>query len=223
MGRPETGARNKLLNAALGMIREQGYSATSVDELCAAAGVTKGAFFHHFQSKEALAVAAAEHWSHTTSAFFEAAPYHLHADPLDRLLGYVDFRKQILGGEVPQFTCLVGTMVQETYGSHPLIRDACEESISGHAEKLVPDIEAAMRAKGLGGQFSAMSLALYTQAVIQGAFILAKANGGAAVAADCLDHLRTHLELLFARRAAPGKAAGPELNGGEIDGNARKQ
>ena len=53
-------ARAKLLRAALGVIRVKGYSATSVDELCAAAGVTKGAFFHHFATKEALAVAAAD-------------------------------------------------------------------------------------------------------------------------------------------------------------------
>jgi len=40
---PKTDARTKLLEAALSVIRAKGYSATSVDELCAAAGVTKGA------------------------------------------------------------------------------------------------------------------------------------------------------------------------------------
>ena len=44
------------------------------------------------------------------------------------------------------------------------------------------------------------SLALYMQAVIQGAFILAKAEGGPeVVAAACLDHLRRYLEMLFNR------------------------
>ena len=77
-------ARTRILQAALGAIRAKGYSATSVDELCAAAGVTKGAFFHHFASKEALGVAAADYWSKTTGALFAAAPYHANADPLDR-------------------------------------------------------------------------------------------------------------------------------------------
>src|SRR5664279_1777970 len=123
------GVRQKLLDAALSLIREKGYSSTSVDELCTEAGVTKGAFFHHFKSKDALAVAAADHWSEITGAFFETAPYHQHSDPLDRVLGYLEFRKALLKGEIAEFTCLVGTMVQEIYRTNPDIRQACEASI----------------------------------------------------------------------------------------------
>jgi TetR/AcrR family transcriptional repressor of nem operon len=222
MARPDTGARARLLDAALRIIREQGYSATSVDELCAAAGVTKGAFFHHYANKEALAVAAADHWSETTGRFFETATYHSLSDPLDRFLGYIDFRKQILGREVPQFTCLVGTMVQEAYGSHPAIRAACDASISGHAEKLEADIEAAMRQHGVTGT-SAESLALYTQAVIQGAFVLAKARGGPEIAAEMIDHLRRYIELLFGRVSAEQPDTGAAKRKGDGHGNAKRR
>ena len=195
--RDKPSAKDKILAAALSVIRAKGYAATTVDDLCAAAGVTKGAFFHHFRSKDELAVAAADHWSQTTGAFFAAAPYHAHADPLDRTLGYIDFRKAILKGSVPEFTCLVGTMVQEAYDTHPAIRAAVDRSISAHAASVEADIAAAMKLYRLDADWSAASLALHTQAVLQGAFILAKAKGGAAVAADSLDHLRRYVELLF--------------------------
>ena len=199
--RPETaakaGARQKLLSAALSLIREKGYSSTSVDELCAQAGVTKGAFFHHFKTKDALGVAAARHWSVITGAFFETAPYHRHGDPLDRVLGYLDFRKAILKGEIAEFTCLVGTMVQEIYSTNPDIRVACEASISTHAAKIEADIAEAMKRYRIRAPWSAESLALHTQAVLQGAFILAKAKGGPEIAAASIDHLRRYIELLF--------------------------
>lgn len=195
---PERGdARTRLLGAALNVIRAQGFAATSVDDLCKAAGVTKGAFFHHFENKEALGVAAANHWTETTSAFFENAPYHRLEDPLDRVLGYVEFRKSIIEGDLPEFTCLVGTMTQEVYGSHPAIRDACAASIFGHARSLEPDIAEAMQTRRIEAHWTPASLARHTQAVLQGAFILAKAMGDRAVALESVDHLKRYLTLLF--------------------------
>lgn len=192
-------ARAKLMDAAVAVIREKGYCATSVDDLCHHAGVTKGAFFHHFPSKEALGVAAAEHWSEMTGAFFAAAPYHQHPDPLDRVLGYIDFRKAILRGELPEFTCLVGTMVQEVYDTASAIRDACRAAIFGHAETLEADIAEAIATYKIKADWTAKSLALHTQAVLQGAFILAKANSGPEVAADSVDHLKRYVRLLFGK------------------------
>ena len=77
------------------------------------AGVTKGAFFHHFKGKEELGVAAANHWTDMTAPLFEAAPYHKPKRALDRILAYIDFRKSIIGGELAEFTCLAGTLAQE--------------------------------------------------------------------------------------------------------------
>ena len=190
-------SKTKLLNAALHVIRAKGYSAARIEDICEAAGLTKGSFFHHFDSKEALALAAADYWNEITGGLFASAPYRGHADPLDRLLAYVDFRKYILLGDLPDFTCLVGTMVQEVYDTHPNLREACNRSISGHAETLIPDIEEAMAQRGMHPNWTAESLALYTQATIQGAFILAKARHSPEIAAQCIDHLHRYLELLF--------------------------
>ena len=196
---PPGGLRKRALDVATSTIREKGYAATSIDELCARAGMTKGAFFHYFPSKGALAVAAASHWSEISDALFDAAPYHLLDDPLDRILGYLDFRKALLRGPVAEFTCLVGTMVQEVFGTHPEIRRACDASISGHAAKVEADIAEAMKRYCIRAPWTAESLALHAQAVLQGAFILAKAKGNATVAEASVDHLRRYIELLFRR------------------------
>jgi TetR/AcrR family transcriptional repressor of nem operon len=190
-------SKTRILNAALQVIRSKGYNATRIEDVCEAAGLTKGSFFHHFSTKEELAIAAADYWSEMTSALFAAAPYHAAADPLERVLAYVDFRKALLRGDLPEFTCLVGTMTQEVYGTHPAIREACEASISGHAGTLVPDIQAAMQQYGVRGDWTAESLALFAQAAIQGAFILAKAKNRIAPAIEAVDHLHRYIELLF--------------------------
>ena len=162
-------ARIRLLDAAMQVIRAKGYSATTVDDICREAGLTKGAFFHHFKSKEDLAVAAAAHFAQMADKLFGTAPYRAAADPLDRLFGYIDFRAAIMDGPIPAFTCLLGTMVQEAYDTHPAIRCACDTYIGAHAAGVAQDIEAA------------------------------KAQGCPQVARACVAHLRRYIEFLFAR------------------------
>ena len=188
----------KLLDAAVHVIRSKGYSAARVEDICGEAGLTKGAFFHHFANKEACAIAAAAHFAANADALFDAAPYSLLSDPRARVLGYVDFRKAILQGDLPQFTCLLGTMVQEAYESHPAIRAACDRYISEHAERLGADLAEAKARYAPRRLVDAGKRGPFRQAVLQGAFILAKAKHGSKVAADCLDHLRRYFEGLLA-------------------------
>ena len=200
---PQT-ARDKLLEAGVKLVRQQGFAATSVEQLCTEAGVTKGAFFHHFASKEALGVALAHYWSSSTGAFFAAAPFHHHDDPAARVLGYIDLRIELFSGPVESFSCVAGTMVQEAFLTSDAIRSACNSSISGNAAALESDLAAALARSGATGVTGA-SLSRHIQAVIQGAFVLAKAEGGASAAGaarEHLVHLRRYLDFLFAGECA---------------------
>jgi TetR/AcrR family transcriptional repressor of nem operon len=192
----------KLLDAAVHVIRSKGYAGARVEDICAEAGLTKGAFFHHFRSKEACAVAAAAHFAANADTIFEAAPYFRLADPRQRVLGYVAFRKAILQGELPEFTCLLGTMVQEAYDTHPGIRAACDRYIGEHAARVEADLAEAKALYAADADWNPKSAALFSQAVLQGAFILAKAKQSPQVAADSLDHLRRYFETLLPVNAA---------------------
>jgi TetR/AcrR family transcriptional repressor of nem operon len=191
---PHHESKARILDAALRVIRTKGYSATTIDDVCATAGLTKGSFFHHFKSKDELALAATAHFAAMADGLFAAAPYRTLPDPRERVIGYVKFRKSILTGDLPEFTCLLGTLVQEAYETHPAIREACDKYICAHAALVEQDIAAAKRIYAPKAKWSPASLALFTQAALQGAFILAKAKHGPQIAAECIDHLQRYIE-----------------------------
>ena len=190
-------SKTKLLNAALGVIRAKGYAAATIDDICHEAGVTKGSFFHHFKTKDELALSAVAFWGEMTEGFFASAPYHQSGDPLDRLLGYVDFRAEILQGDLPDYTCLLGTLVQETYATHPDIRAACEKGMSSHVAILVRDIEDAKQRYAPDAPWTAESVGYFIQSVLQGAFIFAKAKQSPEAVRESLAHLHRYLGLIF--------------------------
>ncbi|MFN0190500.1 MAG: TetR/AcrR family transcriptional regulator [Aestuariivirga sp.] len=200
-------SKTKLLDAAQNVIRTKGYAATTIDDICKAARVTKGSFFHHFKSKDELAVSAADHFSANAELLFAAAPYHGGKDPLQRLLGYVDFRASILTGELHDYTCLLGTLVQETYATHPEIRAACDKGMSSHIAALMPDIAAAKHLYARKAKWSAESVGYFIQSVLQGSFVYSKTKQNAEVARENLMHLRRYLETLFTPATArPSRA-----------------
>ncbi len=159
--------------------------------------MTKGAFFHHFASKEELAIAAAEGWTERARPMFELAPHVKLEDPLDRLLGHIDFRLSMLDGPTEDYTCFVGTMVQEAYATNDRIRAACEASINAYCQALAPDIQAAMDVYGVPEDITAIGLAQHVQSVLQGAFVLAKTTNDPAIARGTVTHLKRYVRMLF--------------------------
>lgn len=186
-------ARESLLEAATDSIRNKGFAATAIDELCAKAGVTKGAFFHHFKSKEALGIAVAERWGEIGKQLTDMVG---GGTARERVLAYLDLRSQMIEGGTDEFSCLAGTLAQEVHISHPAIRDAAAQAIESTAATIEPDIAAALDNAGRK-DIAAHSLALHIQAVLQGAYVVAKAKNDAGTARESVAHLKRYVAMLL--------------------------
>jgi TetR/AcrR family transcriptional repressor of nem operon len=147
-------------------------------------------------------VAAAHHWGEVTSALFAQADYHRHEDPLDRIFGYLDFRAALAQGPLEQITCFAGTTLQEAFASSDPIRVACGDTIFQHAQRLEADIREAIALHAPATPVKAESLALHTQVVLQGGFVIAKARGNNTPLLDAIEHLKGYFTLLFAAPAS---------------------
>jgi TetR/AcrR family transcriptional repressor of nem operon len=190
---PLTTARDRLIEAATASIRNKGFAATSIDDLVKDVGVTKGAFFHHFKSKEALGIAVAERWGEIGK---ELTTMVGGATARERVLAYLDLREQIIEGGTDEFSCLAGTLAQEVHISHPAIRDAAAHAIEVTAATLEDDLASALELAGRS-DISPAGLALHIQAVLQGAYVVAKAKNDAAVARDSVAHLKRYVAMLL--------------------------
>src|SRR5258708_36112840 len=100
--------KQKLLDAAQELMLVKGFTATSVDEVCEAAGLTKGSFFHYFESKEHLGKVVAERFHASMGQMFASAPFYQAKDPLDRVFGRVDFLIELTRRPHGAMGCLLG-------------------------------------------------------------------------------------------------------------------
>lgn len=222
-------AKKKLLDAAMQLMLKQGYSATSVDEICQAAGLTKGSFFHYFQSKEELAKAAIGHFSSYQQQFFDQAPDRHSPDPLKRIRGRLDLMAGLCRQGCDAPCCLVGNLTQEMAVTHPEIRECCAQIFDAAEAEFRRDLEEAFAARaaarpaprsGRAGKSAAKTAAPVAAAkvaastaqsadartlaglymsLIQGSLLLAKARQDASILTANIEHFRRYLQTLLAQ------------------------
>jgi TetR/AcrR family transcriptional repressor of nem operon len=194
-------ARARLLSAGRQLMLTRGFTATSVDEICAEAGLTKGSFFHHFGTKDEFGEALLNDYWASTQEMLQAAPFVELADPLERVHGYLDLFVALAGDDRVAKSCLFGNVSQELAPTHPALRAACSAGFSRWADQIASDLEQAKRLHPPRDEFDSVGLAEHFIAIYEGSLVLAKAKGDARVLADNVEHFRAYLDALFGRRS----------------------
>jgi len=188
-------AREKLVKAGIDLFRRRGYVAATVDEICAEAGVTKGAFFHHFDSKETLAETCLQVWDQQFLTMIASAPFQSLDDPVAKVLACIDFFIGVFANPQVLKSCLAGTTVQEVSETHPALRDAAQACFASGQRQFQSLLDAACRSRSV--QLDTASLARLWMATIQGSLLLCKASGDGAVIGKNLDHFQRYLQTLL--------------------------
>ena len=74
---------------------KQGYTATRVEQICNEAGVTKGAFFHYFKTKDDLGKQTIKHYNDVVQqTWFESGDWRDEEDPLRRVFAHLAYEEK---------------------------------------------------------------------------------------------------------------------------------
>ena len=198
---PET--KRKLVDAGVKLMRDRGFNATTVEDICSTAGVTKGGFFHYFKSKEDIAKASLLRFRERKSLDFQDAPFRKFADPLDRVFGRLDFAIESAGGAHLTKGCLIGMFAQELSFTHPELRSVCQNSFSRIAEDFEKDLAAAKAIYAPRAEFEPKDVATLYVSIVQGSLLLAKASESNAVLRQNIEQFRRYLQSLFGQPRSP--------------------
>lgn len=201
MARNGEKTRASIMDTAESLIMSQGYSATSIDQILAGAGITKGTFFYHFPTKTDLAHALAERYArrdiHQLTSKMEAAEAATD-DPARQLLvfiaQFVDIAEQ---WTTPYPGCLFASFCYEAGLFEERTMAVMRESIVTWRNRIADKLRAAAARTSPRLAFDADSLADAVTVVFEGAFILSRTLDDAKIVAQQLRHLQDYLRLQF--------------------------
>lgn len=109
---PRPNLREQLMDAGLRTLHTQGFNGSAVQDITNAAKIPKGSFYNHFESKEALAMAALElFWSNGTAR--RALLTDVSLDPVERLRRHFQLLSTALANIKYERGCLIGNFSSE--------------------------------------------------------------------------------------------------------------
>jgi len=187
--------KTRLLDAAYGLMLSKGYPATTVDEICGAAEVSKGSFYHFFKSKQELAIAMLEHHMDGATEAIESGLDLTDIDGAERAVRYVRHVEQG-AEELWHDGCLIGSFALELAETNPEIREKIStifRDLVDHFEKVFAPLCQAHRGPDTP---PARELAEQFVMVIEGGVVLSRAHLDRRYVPQALRCFRRYLEAL---------------------------
>lgn len=191
--------RQRLVGATIQLILKQGFSATTVDQICAEAGLTKGAFFHYFESKEAVGCAAIQAWGDFGTALYAEAWNDPSLDPLKQLHKMLDIMAGFTKRPDEVCTCVVGILAQELALSHPALREECTRQLEIWTENVGQLLTAAKTKHQPNRPFDPHKIAWFLNSLWQGSMLIAKTRHTPEMIRDNLKFARAYVDGLFSQ------------------------
>jgi TetR/AcrR family transcriptional repressor of nem operon len=198
--RDGTATRERILRAAERLMIEQGYNATSLDQVIAESSSSKGAFFHHFGSKADLALRLTERYVETDIAHLDAALQATAgiADPSTRLVEFVRFFEDNADALMAEQTgCLYATVLAEREFTGSDINDLVAEATVTWRVAVVDLLAPALADHRPELDIDAAALADHLYTTFEGAFILCRTLEDSSAMRAQLRVLRQLLESLL--------------------------
>jgi TetR/AcrR family transcriptional regulator, transcriptional repressor for nem operon len=189
--------RKKLIESASSLMLMRGFNATTVDDICAQAGMTKGSFFHYFENKDDIGQAAAQAWGEYGRAMYGKAS-DAPGGPLDEIHRLFDIMEGFTRDPDP-CVCLVGMFSQEMSSEHPAFRTACARELSLWTEMFRSRLEAAKQQHKASVDFDATQVSWFINSVWQGSMLIGRTQQSAQVIRNNLKIARNYVDSLFDR------------------------
>jgi TetR/AcrR family transcriptional repressor of nem operon len=194
--------RTRILDIAQDAVLAKGFDATSIDEIVAAAEITKSGFFYHFPDKNALARALIERHIAVEDAIFdslEARARDLSDDPLQRLLIKLRLLAELLA-DMPSGHpgCIVATAAYQERLFDPGVRALNRSATLGWRKRFRRLLDEVTAAYPPRDPVDLDALADYFNTVVEGGIVMSKALGEPQMIVGQILLLRNHISLLFA-------------------------
>ncbi|MEK6152449.1 helix-turn-helix domain-containing protein [Flavobacteriaceae bacterium 3-367] len=201
MGRDGTPTRNKILAQSRALVLQNGFSGTSIDLILERTGITKGAFFYHFKTKNVLAQALIEEFAKEDIDTLESAleqTEHLKTDPKERLLQFVQlFIDMMTGLTEPYPGCLYASYTYEPNQFDPKVMEPISSAILQWRTTLVRLLSEVRQEYDMQQEVDISSLADLFTVIFEGAYVVSKALNEPDLVAQQLRQLSNYYELLF--------------------------